>query len=98
MAPEILTEEVPMAYQCPRCGGPVQRGASAAAGLAGGAVGALLYAAFGSFQCKSCGPIPRSEFPPEVQTKMTLGALALIGIAVVLLVVVIVLLILLRPT
>jgi hypothetical protein len=87
-----------MAYQCPRCGQPVQRGASPAAGLAGGAVGALLYAAFGSFQCKTCGPIPKKEFPPEVQTKMTLGTLALVGIAIVLLVVVVCLLILLRPT
>lgn len=87
-----------MAYHCPRCGQPVRRGASPAAGLAGGAIGALLYAAFGSFQCKDCGPIPRSEFPPDVQTKMTRGTLGLVAVAVVLVVVVVCLLVLLRPT
>ena len=78
-----------MAYQCPRCGGDVQRGSNAAAGMAGGAVGALLYAAFGSFQCKKCGPIPKREFPPEVQQQMTLVSMGLIVGAVVLIVVVI---------
>jgi hypothetical protein len=78
-----------MAYQCPRCGGEVQRGSNAAAGVAGGAVGALLYAAFGSFQCKKCGPIPKREFPPEVQQQMTMGSVGLIVGAVVLIVVVI---------
>jgi len=78
-----------MAYRCPRCGGEVQRGANAAAGVAGGAVGALLYAAFGSFQCKKCGPIPKREFPPEVRQQMTLGSVGLIVGAIVLIVVVI---------
>jgi len=48
-------------------------------------VGALFYAAFGAFQCKKCGKIPRSEFPSGVQTKMASGtlimALAAIGLA-----------------
>ena len=82
-----------MAYKCPRCGEPVQRGASSAVGFAGGAVGALLYSAVGSFQCRKCGPIPRSEFPPEVRSRMALGSVVMVAIAVVLLAAVIALLI-----
>ena len=54
-----------------------------------GLVGALLGMAFGGFQCEACGKIPKSEFPPEVQSKMTGGTMGLVGGAVVLLVVVI---------
>ena len=79
-----------MAYQCPRCGGPVQRGSSSTAAIAGGILGALLYAAFGSFQCKKCGPIPQSEFPPEVRSQMQRGSLALVIGGLVLVVVLIV--------
>jgi hypothetical protein len=75
-----------MAYQCPRCGGPVERGASTAAGVAGGLVGAMIFAAFGAFRCKTCGPIPRPEFPPDVQQKMLFGSVALIVTAVVVLI------------
>jgi hypothetical protein len=75
-----------MAYECPRCGGPVQRGSSRTVGLVGGALGALLFAAFGGFQCKHCGSIPRSEFPPETRQRMFLGSLGLIVGAVLLLV------------
>jgi predicted RNA-binding Zn-ribbon protein involved in translation (DUF1610 family) len=82
-----------MAYQCPRCGESVQRGSSSAAGIAGGAVGALLYSAFGSFQCKKCGPIPRSEFPPDVQRRMMLGSVTIVFVALALLVAVILLLV-----
>jgi hypothetical protein len=44
----------------------------------------LLFAAFSSFQCGQCGPIPRSEFPPEVRTEMTVGSVAIVGVAVLL--------------
>jgi hypothetical protein len=74
----------------------VQRGSNAAAGLAGGAVGALLYSAFGSFQCKKCGAIPKREFPPDVQQKMTLGSIGIVVGAVVLLIVAIVVIALLQ--
>lgn len=57
-----------MAYQCPRCGQPVRRGYSSTAQHVGGLVGALFYAAFGSFQCPKCGTLKRSEFLPEVFT------------------------------
>jgi len=80
-----------MAYQCPRCGQAVARGSSSTAGIAGGLVGALLYSAFGGFQCKKCGTIPKKEFPPEVQSKMMVGSLLMVGAAVLLLVGVIVL-------
>jgi hypothetical protein len=57
--------------------------------MAGGLVGALVVAAFGSFGCKKCGKIPRREFPAEVQSRMRLGSLGLIAGAVALLVVVV---------
>lgn len=37
-------------------------------------------------QCKQCGKIPRSEFPPEVRTRLTLTTVAMIVGGVVLLV------------
>ena len=81
-----------MAYTCPRCRGPVQRGSSAGAAALGGAVGALLAMAFGGFNCPKCGEIPKSEFPPDVRSKMTMGsivmvfsALALLGAVILLL-------------
>jgi hypothetical protein len=85
-----------VAYQCPRCGGPLQQASSAAAGAAGGAVGALLASAFGSFHCPQCGPIARREFPPDVQRRMMLGSVTLVLVAVGLLIALIVVLILIR--
>jgi len=68
-----------MAYKCPRCGGPVERGRSSGAAFAGGLVGSLIYSAFGGFECRSCGKIPKREFPPEVQSQMTVGSLMMVG-------------------
>ena len=85
-----------MDYKCPRCGDPVQRGSSAAAGVAGGAVGALLYGAFGPFQCKKCGSIPKSEFPEDVRSQMTRGSIGMVVIAVIVLVAAIVLIAMLQ--
>ncbi len=75
-----------MAYKCPRCGDPVHRGYSGGAQATAGLVGALFYAAFGSFQCKKCGKILRSEFPPEVRAKMAAGSLIMIVVAIAVLV------------
>lgn len=85
-----------MAYNCPRCGEPVQRGTSSVAGIAGGAVGALLYSAFGSFQGKTCGPIPKKEFSTEDQRKMTLGSVGMVIGSLVLIIVLVAVLILLQ--
>jgi hypothetical protein len=85
-----------MAYACPRCGGPVHRGASTTVAAMGGLIGALILSAFGGFRCKQCGPIPKAEFPPNVRRKMTLGAGALIVSAVVVLVLLVMLLAYLR--
>ena len=72
-----------MAYQCPRCGKPVQRGHSTSAQVAAGLVGALFYAAFGSFMCPTCGKIPQREFPPADRNKMMMhSALMVIGAVV----------------
>ena len=71
-----------MAYTCPRCGEVVQRGYSGGAQAAAGLVGALFYAAFGSFECKKCGKISRSEFPPEVRSKMAIWSFVMVVIAV----------------
>ena len=51
--------------------------------MAAGLVGALFYAAFGDFQCKGCGKIAKSEFPPEARTKMLLGSLMMLVIAII---------------
>lgn len=67
-----------MAHKCPRCGKPVQRGFSNSAQATAGIVGTLFYAAFGAFECKKCGKIPRSEFPAEVRSKMAGVTLLLI--------------------
>jgi len=64
--------------------------------MAGGLVGALLYSAFGSFECASCGKIPMSEFPAEVRSKARAGSVAMVLGALLLLVVVIVFLAALR--
>lgn len=77
-----------MAYACPRCGKPVKRGGSAAAGALGGVAGMLIASAFGSFQCASCGKIATNEFPPEVQTKARMGSVVMVLIALGLIVVV----------
>ena len=73
-----------MAYKCPRCSEPVQRGHSSTAQVAG-LVGAMFYAAFGAFSCKKCGKISKAEFPPEDRRKMLVGTLALVIGAILLL-------------
>jgi hypothetical protein len=52
-------------------------------------VGALIYSAFGGFECPSCGKIPRREFPKEVQSQMMMSSLMMVVGAVVLVVAVI---------
>jgi hypothetical protein len=81
-----------MAYRCPRCSSPVKRGSSTTAGAIGGALGALVYAAFGNFQCGSCGPIAKLEFSKEDQNRMVLGSVGLVALAIAVLVLVMVLL------
>jgi hypothetical protein len=56
-------------------------------------VGMLLFSAFSGFSCRKCGKIPKSEFPPNVQAKMTAGTVIMAVVAVVLLVTCVVLLI-----
>jgi len=72
-----------MSYQCPKCGGKVSRGYSSSAQMAAGLVGALFYMAFGSFECKKCGKISKSEFSSSDQARMTMGSLIMIIIAVI---------------
>ena len=74
-----------MAYECPRCGKPVQRRTSRTAGVAGGAVGALIASAFAGFECPACGKIPKSEFPPEVRSKMRRGSCIMVLVAALIL-------------
>jgi uncharacterized paraquat-inducible protein A len=87
--PVSIKKDTPVSsYVCPRCGRPVQRGSSAtstAAGFAGGLLGMLIYAAFGNFHCGVCGEIPKHEFPPDVQWRMTLGTIGYLLAAVVVL-------------
>ena len=74
-----------MAYTCPKCGGPVQRGTNHAAQAVGGLVGAMLGAAFASFECPKDGVIERAAFPPDVRSQMTRNSVLLgVGALVVL--------------
>ena len=73
-----------MAYECPRCGKPVRRGYSSTAQHAAGLIGALFYAAVGSFQCTQCGTVARGEFSPEVRSKMATGSFLMVLGAIVL--------------
>ena len=57
--------------------------------MTAGLVGAMFYAAFGSFHCQECGKIPRSEFSAADRTSMLLGSLALVIGAILLVIVVI---------
>ena len=74
-----------MAYECPRCGQSVKRGRSNVAQIGGGVVGAMVYAAFESFQCEKCGKIARKEFSIADQDRMMRGSIALAVGALVLL-------------
>jgi len=69
-----------MAYMCPRCGKPVQRGY----GDKGKGFLVFLWShAFGPLECAKCGKIPRSEFPEEIQTKMKIGSYVLFAVSIV---------------
>lgn len=78
-----------MAYACPRCGGKVSRQTSTAGRAMGGIAGLLIGMAIGGFSCGACGAIPKSEFPEDVQSQMTMGSVGLVGGAIVLIVVVV---------
>lgn len=78
-----------MAYQCPTCGGPAERGSGRVAQQAAGLVGLLLYSAFAGFHCTKCGKLECSSFPPEVRSKMTRNSALMVGGALVLLVAII---------
>lgn len=77
-----------MAYECPRCGEPVRRGYSSTAQHAAGLIGALFYAAFGSFQCAKCGTIASSEFPSDIRGRMAIGSFLIVVAAIALLAIV----------
>ena len=68
-----------VAYKCPKCGEPVQRGYSGGAQAAAGLVGALFYAAFGAFECQKCGKLARCEFPSDVRAQMAVGSLVMVA-------------------
>lgn len=76
-----------MAYACPKCGGSVQRGSSAAAQHAAGLVGALIYAAFAGFNCLKCGKLARTDFPDEDRATMMRNSV-LLGVGGIVLLVV----------
>lgn len=58
-----------------------------------GLVGALMGMAMGGFECPSCGPVAKSDFPAEVQSQMStnsavmvIGALVLFAAVIALIV------------
>jgi hypothetical protein len=50
-----------------------------------GLVGALIGMAVSGFECAKCGPIPKSEFPPDVRSEMGRGSMFMVVIAMVVL-------------
>jgi hypothetical protein len=50
-----------------------------------GLVGALVGMAFSGFECAKCGPIQKSEFPPDVRSEMGRGSAFMVVIAMVVL-------------
>jgi hypothetical protein len=72
-------------YICPRCGGPVSRGAASVGEIhnLSGWVFYSIYMVFAQFHCTKCGRIPGSEFPPKVRLVMALRTLRWLIIAVV---------------
>lgn len=76
-------------YPCPHCQKPVTRQAGGALSRAFGLVGVLLSFAFAKYECAEHGPLERSAFPPEIQSKMRLTSMGLVLGAVVLFIAVI---------
>lgn len=74
-----------MAYACPTCGGPAEKGSGRVAQQAAGLVGLLIYSAFAGYSCAKCGKIERAQFPPEVRAKMLRNSVLMVVGAVVLL-------------
>lgn len=74
-----------MAYQCPRCGRPVQRYIGTDVHK-GGLVGILFSGAFGSFVCKRCTWIRLREFPPEIRKEIVLSSVLKVNCAIGLLI------------
>ena len=72
-------------YKCPRCQEPVRRSDGGAVSKQFGLVGALIGMAVSGFECAKCGPIPKSEFPPDVRSEMARGSGFMVVIAMVVL-------------
>jgi hypothetical protein len=64
---------------------PVRRSDGGAVSKQFGVVGALIGMAVSGFECTKCGPIPRSEFPPDVRSEMARGSVLMVAIAFVVL-------------
>ena len=75
-------------FVCPICGGVLQRGSSTTAGLTGGMVGGLLYAAFASLECPKCGKVPSKMLPRDIRHEHWVVSFFLAACAAVLLIVV----------
>lgn len=75
-------------FVCPICGGVLQRGYSGTAGLAGGMVGGLLFAAFASLECPKCGKVPSRMLPRDLRQEHWVVSFFLAACAVAILIVV----------
>jgi hypothetical protein len=73
-------------YHCPRFGGNVERKSGAAVSAHFGLIGALVGTAVSGFACAACGPVSKSEFPPEVRGAMTRHSVIMVLVAVAVLV------------
>lgn len=74
-----------MAYKCPKCGDPVQTNFRYVLPYSRILLLSLLRGVFSSYQCKKCGKIKRSEFPPEVRIRMNVvSMLVVVGVIIIL--------------
>ena len=72
-------------YKCPRCQELVRRGDGGPVSKQFGLVGALIGMAVSGFECAKCGPIQKSEFPPDVRSEMMRGSMVMVVSAFVVL-------------
>jgi len=82
-----------MATLCPKCKEkPLKVEQQSGAKAGGGLVGFMIMRAFtGKYVCETCGPLEKSEFPPDLRRSIAMRKVGLVVGAIVLLVAVVVL-------
>jgi hypothetical protein len=84
-----------MATMCPKCKEkPLKVEQKSGSRAGGGLVGFMIMRAFtGKYVCENCGPIEKSEFPPDLRRSIAMRKMGLVLGAIVLLVALVVVLV-----